>query len=85
VTTHANELMLQLPHPRFPTVIEPEFRDIWLTEPNIPMDLIKPLDSDKLVTWLCDPAVGKTSGKDVRHDAALLHAPSLPETLNLFA
>lgn len=84
ITTHANGLLEQLPHSRFPVVIRPEFRDAWLTEPTIPIDLIKPLDSDELVTWLCDPAVGKTSGKDVRHDAGLLHPQHQPETLSLF-
>ncbi|MEE9403890.1 MAG: SOS response-associated peptidase [Algisphaera sp.] len=70
VTTTANTLMAPL-HDRMPVILEPEDYRRWtdMREGNDPRDLLRPLASERMITFPVSPRVG-----NVRHDDALCMA-----------
>lgn len=60
VTTEANELMSRV-HPRMPVILHPRDYDRWLDweeTTQLPLDLLRPLDSDEMEMHEADPRVG---------------------------
>lgn len=60
VTTDANELMAPI-HIRMPVILHPRDYDRWLSRDEserLPVDLLRPFESDEMSSEACDPAVG---------------------------
>ena len=60
VTTEANELMSRV-HPRMPVILHPRDYDRWLDREQseqLPVDLLRPLDSDEMEMFEANPKVG---------------------------
>ncbi len=60
VTTEANELMSRV-HPRMPVILYPRDYDRWLDREEteqLPLDLLRPLESDEMEMHEADPKVG---------------------------
>jgi putative SOS response-associated peptidase YedK len=60
VTTEANELMSRV-HPRMPCILHPRDYDRWLDREEterLPVDLLRPLDSDEMEMFEANPKVG---------------------------
>jgi putative SOS response-associated peptidase YedK len=60
VTTEANELMSRV-HPRMPCILHPRDYDRWLDREQteqLPVDLLRPLDSDEMEMFEANPKVG---------------------------
>ena len=57
ITTEPNELMVERTgHDRMPAIIKRQDYQRWLEpgDPNRPIDLIRPFDSDKMKAWRVD-------------------------------
>jgi putative SOS response-associated peptidase YedK len=60
VTTESNELMSRV-HPRMPVILHPHDYDRWLDREEterLPLDLLRPLDSDEMEMFEANPKVG---------------------------
>ena len=60
VTTEANELMAQIPHPRMPVILHARDYDRWLdrevTE-RLPLDLLRPIEAEAMEMYKANPKV----------------------------
>ena len=74
VTTEANELMSRV-HPRMPVILHPCDFDRWLDREEttqLPLDLLRPLDSDDMDMYEANPKVGnvRNNGPELMRKAA---------------
>jgi putative SOS response-associated peptidase YedK len=76
-TTIANELAAEV-HDRMPVILHPRDYDRWLQRDEasqLPVDLLRPYESEEMQAALCNPAVG-----DARNNGPeLLECPNPPE------
>jgi putative SOS response-associated peptidase YedK len=66
ITTEANEVLKPL-HDRMPVILEPRDYSRWLapTDPaQLPVDLLRSYDSDKMNAWKVDSRVGNVKNDD---------------------
>ena len=87
ITTEPNELMAPI-HSRMPVILAPRDYGRWLAPADparLPIDLLRPFDSDKLQAWKVSTDVGNV--KNDRPDLiAVLQENQAPrESLNLFS
>ena len=60
VTTEANELMAQIPHPRMPVILHSRDYDRWLDREEterLPLDLLRPYEADAMEMYKANPKV----------------------------
>ncbi|MBW4038802.1 MAG: SOS response-associated peptidase [Acidobacteria bacterium] len=74
VTTEANELMSRI-HPRMPVILHSRDYDRWLDREEterLPIDLLRPYDSDEMEMYEADPKVGniRNNGPEMMRAAA---------------
>ncbi len=74
MTTEANELMSRV-HPRMPVILHPRDFDRWLDREEterLPLDLLRPLDSDEMTMFEAHPCVGdvRNNGPELLRKAA---------------
>ena len=65
-TTEANELMERV-HPRMPVILHPRDFDRWLDRDEterLPLDLLRPLDSDEMTMFEAHPSVGNVRNNE---------------------
>ena len=60
VTTEANELMAQIPHPRMPVILHARDYDRWLDREEterLPLDLLRPFEAEAMEMYKANPKV----------------------------
>ena len=60
VTTEANELMAQIPHPRMPVILHARDYDRWLDREEterLPVDLLRPFEAGEMEMYKANPKV----------------------------
>ena len=60
VTTEANELMAQIPHPRMPVILHARDYDRWLDREEaerLPLDLLQPFEAEAMAMYKANPKV----------------------------
>jgi putative SOS response-associated peptidase YedK len=80
ITTEANELLKPL-HDRMPVILGPQDYQRWLAPSDpaqLPVDLLRSYDSDKMRAWKVDPRVGNVKNDDPE---LLLPPPPPPQNL----
>jgi putative SOS response-associated peptidase YedK len=83
ITTESNELLIdKTGHDRMPVIIERQNHQQWL-EPGVaqrpPIDLIRPLDSEKMKAWRVDRKINR-----VENNGPELCEPKEDEQLGMF-
>jgi putative SOS response-associated peptidase YedK len=66
ITTEANEVLKPL-HDRMPVILEPRDYERWLAPADpaqLPVDLLRSYDSDRMKAWKVDPRVGNVKNDD---------------------
>jgi putative SOS response-associated peptidase YedK len=60
VTTEANELLAQIPHPRMPVILHARDYDRWLDREEterLPLDLLRPFEAEAMEMYKANPKV----------------------------
>jgi len=63
LTTQSNKLLSDL-HDRMPLVIEPKYRQRWMSEEEHPGDLLKPHPSEGMIRWQVSTQVNSPKNND---------------------
>jgi putative SOS response-associated peptidase YedK len=87
ITTEPNELMAPI-HSRMPVILAPRDYERWLAPADparLPMDLLRPFDSEQLKAWKVSPEVGNV--KNDRPDLIDVQPESKtpPESVSVFS
>jgi putative SOS response-associated peptidase YedK len=70
VTTEANELMAQIPHPRMPVILHARDYDRWMDREEterLPLDLLRHFDAEEMQMYKANPKVNnvKNNGPEI--------------------